>query len=234
MYVKNLDKLESGENVGEKALKLSRMLKERMPVPEGFVVKKEGFEFFLKKNNLEVRMNKVLENLDVNDHKRLVEVSEEIKGMFLASRIPESLEKEIMEGYDGFLKRKEAKSVGGAALDFIRAGRDSIFVSVRVSPLTSPDSSFPGLFDTFLNISGHKGLLEAIKIAWASLYSPRAIFYRSKRGIDDVSLGGVVIQRMVDSEKSGVVLNWKNSVLIEGSWGFGNSLSYGLVSPGFN
>lgn len=231
MYVKSLEKVERGETVGEKALKLSGMLKERMPVPEGFVVKKEGFEFFIKKNNLEGRMNKTLENLDVNDHKRLVEVSEEIRGMFLASQIPESLKKEITEGYDGFLIRKEAKSVGGAALDFIRAGRNSIFVSVRISPTTTTDSSFPGLFDAFLNISGQKSLFEAIKLCWASLYSARSLFYRQKKGINGVGLGGVVIQRMIDSEKSGVVLNWKDSVIIEGSWGFGNSLSYGLVSP---
>ncbi|UCC91300.1 MAG: hypothetical protein JSV39_03215, partial [Candidatus Aenigmatarchaeota archaeon] len=84
--------------------------------------------------------------------------------------------------------------------------------------------------DTFLNVSGQKSLFEAVKLAWASLYSPRALFYRGKRGVAG-SFGGVLIQRMVDSEKSGVVLSDKDSVVIEGSWGMGPSLAYGLVSP---
>ncbi|UCC91529.1 MAG: hypothetical protein JSV39_04435, partial [Candidatus Aenigmatarchaeota archaeon] len=153
MYVKNLERIES-EAFGEKALKLSKMLKERMQVPEGFVISKEGFELFLKKNDLGERIAKALEGLDVDDYKRLGEVSKEIKEMFLASQIPDNLKNEILEGYDGFLVRKEAKSVGGAALDFIRAGRENIYVAVRVSSVTSADSSFPGLFDTFLNVSG--------------------------------------------------------------------------------
>jgi pyruvate,water dikinase len=230
MYVIGLEKI--GEGVfGEKIAKLSGMLKERLPIPEGFVINREGFEFFLKKNKLEERIERKLENLDVDDYGKLMEVSSEIKEMFLASQIPERLKKDITEGYDSFLVRKEAKSVGGAALDFIRAGRENIYVSVRVSPATSHGSSFPGLFDTFLNISGQKGLFEAIKLSFASLYSPRAIFYRKKKGFESECLGGLVVQRMVDSEKSGVILNYKDSVVIEGSWGFGNSLSYGLVSP---
>lgn len=230
MYVTSLDKIE-GETFGEKATKLSVMLKERFPVPEGFVVSREGFELFLKKNNLVERIGRELENLDVNDHKKLEEVSSEIKEMFLASQIPESLKSEILEGYDGFIVRKEAKSIGGAALDFIRAGRDNIYVSVRVSPVTSANSSFPGLFDTFLNVSGQKGLFEAIKLAWASVYSSRALFYREKGGIPNESLGSVLVQRMIDSEKSGVISSDKGAVLIEGSWGLGTSLAYGLVSP---
>lgn len=230
MYVTSLEKTE-GEASGEKAKKISDMLKERLPVPGGFVISREGFELFLKNNSLEERIAKALENLDVDDYNGLKEVSSEIKEMFLASQIPESLKNEILEGYDSFLIRKEAKSVGGAALDFIRAGRDNIYVSVRISAVTSADSSFPGLFDTFLNVSGQKGLFEAMKLAWASLYSQRAIYYRNKKGIPNESLGGILIQRMIDSEKSGVILSERGSVVIEGSWGLGTSLAYGLVSP---
>ncbi len=231
MYVIGLEKIGRDGKFGEKAVKLSDMLKERMPVQEGFVINREGFELFLKKNKLEERIANALENLDVDDYEKLVGVSSEIKEMFLVSQIPESLKNDIMEGYDSFLVRKEAKSVGGAALDFIRAGRENIFVSVRTSPVTSPDSSFPGLFDTFLNITGQRSLFEAVKLSWASLYSPRALFYRKKKGFEGECLGGIIVQRMVDSEKSGVVFNEKGSTIIEGSWGFGNSLAYGLVSP---
>ncbi|MEE9323114.1 MAG: PEP/pyruvate-binding domain-containing protein, partial [Candidatus Aenigmarchaeota archaeon] len=231
MYVAKLEKIEGDEVFGEKAVKLSKMLNARLPVPGGFVINKEGFELFLKKNNLEERIAKVLEGLDADDHKRLGGVSSEIKEMFVASQIPEGLKNEILEGYDGFLIRKEAKSIGGPALDFIRAGRENIYVSVRISAITSADSSFPGLFDTFMNVNGQKTLFESIKLAWASLYLPRAIFYRKKKGFEGECLGSVLVQRMVDSEKSGVVLSEKGSAMIEGSWGLGNSLAYGLVSP---
>ena len=229
MYVVWLENA-AEEEYGEKARLLSVLTRERMPVPEGFVITREGFEFFLKKNNLRERIENLIENLDVDDYKKLREVSREIRNMFIASHIPDTLKKEIVEGYEGFLIRKEAKSIGGPALDFIRAGRDNIYVAVRVSGF-SRNSSLPGLFDTFLGVSGQRGVLDSVKLAWASLYSPRAIFYRRKRGIEGDGLGCLIIQRMVDPEKSGVAMSVGGSVMIEGSWGFGNSLSYGLVSP---
>ena len=232
MYVLHLDKIERGDRtVGEKALKLSGMLREALPVPEGFAVNTEGLRFFLKKNNMEGRISKALEGLDVEDSGKLREVSDEILGMFRNSTMPENLKKEIIDSYDNLLIRKEAKNIGGAALDFIRAGRDHIFVSVRASPVTSPDSSFPGLFETFLGVTGQKNLLEAVKLCWASLYTERAIFYRKKKEFPDLALGGVMVQKMIDSEKSGVILADREKVIVEGSFGLGSSVSYGMVMP---
>ncbi|MCK5023119.1 MAG: hypothetical protein KAS04_03025, partial [Candidatus Aenigmarchaeota archaeon] len=231
MNVVNLANIKGGEALGEKAKKLSDMLKEKMPVPAGFVITKDMFEHFLKENKLKGKIAAILENVDPNDYKRLVEVSDEIKTMFTNSHFTDAMKKEIDEAYESFSVRNEVKDLGGAALDFIRAGRESIFVSVRVSATTSETSSFPGVFDTFLNVSCQKDILDAVKMAWASLYSPRAIFYRYKKNIAGASFGGIIVQRMVDSEKSGIVTNTSNAVVIEGSWGFGTSISYGLVSP---
>lgn len=232
MYVKTLDGLEKTDRtVGEKALRLSEMLKERMPVPPGFVINSDGFELFLKKNQLEERISSLLEELDIDDYRRLTEVSNEIKGMFENSEIPENLKDEISSAYESLLVSREAKEVGGAALDFIKAGREQTNVAVRSSPMTSPDSSFAGQMESFLNVQGLGSLLESVKFCWSSLYTPRAIYYRKKKGFSDLALAGVIVQRMVNSEKSGSTLCEDSKVLVEGTWGLGNGISNGVVLP---
>jgi pyruvate,water dikinase len=232
MYVKSLENIEKTDrNVGEKGLRLSELLKERLPVPPGFVINSEGFALFLKKNRLEEKISNLLSDLDVDDYRRLSEVSGEIKRMFEHSEIPDALKKEVKNAYESLFVSREAREVGGPALDFIRAGRDQTNVAVRSSPMTSPDSQFPGHMESVLNVQGFGKLLESIRFCWSSLYTPRAICYRKKKGFSDVPLTGLVVQRMINSEKSGSVFSENSKVMVEGTWGLGNAISNGIVLP---
>ncbi len=232
MYVTAFDKIEKTDRtVGEKALRLSEMFREKLPVPPGFVINSEGFSLFLKRNKLEERITSLLADLDVDDYRRLSEASNEIKVMFENSEIPDPLKKEISDTYESLLVSREAKEIGGPALDFIKAGRDQSNVSVRSSPITSPDSSFAGQMESVLNVQGLASVLESIKFCWSSLYTPRAIYYRKKKGFSDLSLTGLIIQRMVNSEKSGNAFAENSNVIVEGTWGLGNAISNGIVLP---
>ena len=232
MYVKSLEKIEkTNRSVGDKASRLSEMLREKLPVPSGFVITSEGFALFLNMHHLEEKISNLLAGLDAGDYRRLSEVSSGIKGMFEKSEIPDTLKKEISEAYESLLVSREAKEIGGPALDFIKAGRDQTNVAVRPSPITSPDSSFAGQMESVLNVQGFRNLLESIKFCWYSLYTPRAICYRKKKGFSDLAIMGVIIQRMVNSEKSGNVFSENSSVKVEGAWGLGNAISKGVILP---
>jgi len=232
MYVKSFERIEKTERaVGEKALRLSEVFRERLPVPPGFVINSEGFGIFMKKNRMEEKISNLISDLNVDDYRRLSEVSGEIKRMFESSEMPDPLKKEIRDAYESLFVSREAKEVGGAALDFIRAGRDQINVAVRSSPITSPDSPFAGQTESVLNVQGFSKLLESVKFCWSSLYTPRAICYRKRKGFSDIPLAGIIVQRMVSSEKSGSVFTDNSSVIIEGAWGLGNAISNGIVLP---
>jgi len=99
------------------------------------------------------------------------------------------------------------------------------------------DASFAGQQDTYLNIKGNEDLLEAIKRCFASLYTSRATYYRHKKGFkhEETSLA-VVVQKMVDSDKSGVMFStdptYKNdNIIIEAVYGLGEGIVSGMITP---
>jgi pyruvate,water dikinase len=112
-------------------------------------------------------------------------------------------------------------------------------VAVRSSATAEdlPDASFAGQQETYLNIKGEKNLLDAVQKCWASLYGARAIYYRAKQGFDDRSVNiAVVVQQMINSEKAGVMftshpVTGEPLTIIEGSWGLGEAVVSGSVSP---
>ncbi len=232
LNVIGLEDVDSGNlNVGSKALRLSEVVRNRIPVPRGFVITSEAYQSFLRFNRMEEKLEGMVSGPDPEDIGRLIETSKAIRGMFVNSRIPESLEKEISRAYNRMFVSMEAKEVGGAALDFIKAGREQVSVAVRASPFAGNGSSFPGVCDSFLNVGGMKGLLEHIKACWSSAFSPKALYYAIKKGKDPRKGMGVIIQKMVNSEKSGGASFLGDRVVIEGAWGLGKSLSEGSVSP---
>jgi pyruvate,water dikinase len=99
-------------------------------------------------------------------------------------------------------------------------------------------TSFAGQQETILGVTGEPALLEAVTRCWASLDSERAVAYRHKQGVDDRDLAmAVVVQRLVCAEVSGVLFTRDpldregRSMLVEASWGLGESVVSGRVSP---
>jgi len=104
--------------------------------------------------------------------------------------------------------------------------------------ITHNSASFAGQQDTYLNILGKEKLLENVKKCWASLFNPRAIFYRRKQGfpIEKVKLA-VVVQKQVASEISGIMFtanptnNNLSEIVIEACYGLGEAIVSGSVTP---
>jgi pyruvate,water dikinase len=205
--------------VGGKGASLGEMAGIGLPVPRAFVVTAQAFRRFLVETGIEEAIFAELFNLDVEDSDALEQAAEKAKELVMSVRIPTSLKKSIQDSY-----RKMGRNV---------------VVAVRSSATAEdlPDASFAGQQETYLNMKGQKSLLDAIQKCWASLYGGRAIYYRAKQGFDDRHVDiAVVVQELVFSEKAGVMFSshpvtGEPLTIIEASWGLGEAVVSGSVSP---
>ena len=134
-----------------------------------------------------------------------------------ATNLPGDMVNEILEAYN---------HLGG--------GRVAVRSSATAEDL--PDASFAGQQDTFLNVQGSEDLLEAIRGCWASLWSERAVAYRRQLGIDDREVAmAVLVEKMVNADSSGVMFSVspvdQEQLMIEASWGLGEAVVSGKVTP---
>ena len=208
--------------VGGKGASLGEMINIGLPVPPSFAVTATAFREFIDDAGISDRLFKMLE-IDVDDTKVLKDVEIAAKKLILTTEMPSKVKEEILDFYDTMCKNEG----------------EEVYVAVRSSATAEdlPDASFAGQQDTFLNVKGGNAVLEAVKKCWASLYNSRAIFYRVENNFNhrevDIS---VVIQKMVDSKKAGVMFTRDPSTgamnsIIESSWGLGESVVSGSVSP---
>ncbi len=203
---------------GGKGASLGEMTKEKIPVPSGFVILSNAFDRFLEETDLNVEIDAVLDTVDIKEVHSVENASEKIQAMLISKEMPEDIKTEILKNYKNL---------------------DCKFVAVR-SSATSEDSAsaaWAGQLESYLNTT-KKTLLENVKKCWASLFTPRAIFYRFEKNLnkDNISVA-VVVQKMVDSEESGVafsvhpVTQDKNQIIIEAGFGLGEAIVSGLITP---
>lgn len=206
--------------VGGKGASLGEMAVIGLPVPRAFVVTSHAFRRFLVETGLEKTIFKNFEDLDVENNAALEVAAEKAKEAVLRALMPQSMVQQIKDAYQ-------------------KMDAGEMIVAVRSSATAEdlPDASFAGQQETYLNIKGASNLLKAIQMCWASLYGARAIYYRAKQGFDDNSVNiAVVVQQLINSEKAGVMftthpVTGEPLSIIEGSWGLGESVVSGSVSP---
>lgn len=219
-YIRTLAELdkESLNFAGGKGANLGEMVKARLPVPAGFVIGTTAYFDFLKKNKLAAVIAKIL-TTNLEDPDNLLVVSSKISSEITKAEIDEEVRKEIITAY---------KKLGGSK------------VAVRSSATAEdlPQASFAGQQATFLNVKGNKNLLEKVRECWASLFTARAIFYRTQNNFDHLKVGlAIVVQKMVESEVSGVmftvdpVTSEKQTIVIEAAFGLGELVVGGQVIP---
>jgi len=229
---------DSGSVAGGKGANLAEIYNMKIPVPPGFVVTAQAYNYFIEKAGLKEKIKELLEKIEYEDTQLLEDTAKKIRELILSVKFPKDLEEEIIESYE-HLDAPDFSKARGSALDILRNSNESIFVAVRSSATAEDlaDASFAGQQDSFVNIKGNKQLLESIKKCFASLYTARATYYRQKKGFkhEKVSLA-VVIEKMVDSDKSGVIFSkdpsYKNeNIIIEAVWGLGEGIVSGKINP---
>lgn len=213
--------------VGGKSASLGEMTsRTQVPVPYGFATSASAYRFFIDKSGLKETIANLIGELDdVEDSRKLREISGKIRNAIMAAPMPSELITELTAAYQELAKR---------------AGEEMPFVAVRSSATAEdlPDASFAGQQDTYLNVRGAEEVAEKVKECYASTFTDRAVYYRVKKNFDhlDVALSAV-IQMMVFSKVSGVMFTVDvatgndNNVLIEGAWGLGEYVVQGTVTP---
>lgn len=216
---------------GGKGASLGEMTQAGIPVPPGFVVVAPSFDEFLKTTDLNVELDAILDNVDHNVMHTVEEASQKIQGLILAAAMPQEIRDEITEQFAA-LKVK--------------------FVAVR-SSATAEDSAqaaWAGQLESYLNTTGGT-LLANVQKCWASLFTPRAIFYRfetqpssrgggttaGKQGHAAMISVAVVVQKMIQSEVSGIafsvhpVTQDRDQLIIEAGFGLGEAIVQGAITP---
>ncbi len=226
---------------GGKGASLSEMYNHKFPVPPGFVVTAYSFRHFLEKAKIAEKIKEILSRVNMEDSTKLEEASKNIRALIEDSDLPKEIEDEIVEAYDVLDVSRQGmqEAAKGSALDILRNSREPPFVAVRSSATTEDlaDASFAGQQDTFLNIKGNAKLIDAVKRCFSSLFTARAIYYRTKKGFaHDKSYLAVVVQRMIDSDKSGVMFSVNpvkkdNTLVIESVYGLGEGIVSGKIKP---
>src|SRR5665647_241294 len=215
-------RIEDVPSVGGKGASLGEMINAEIPVPRGFAVTAQAFRRFLDETGIAKQLFATLQ-VNVDDAKELAAAAEKAKKLILATKMPQRMRNDIIAAYKELGKREGVEPL----------------VAVRSSATAEdmPEASFAGQQETFLNVKGANNVVVAVQKCWASLYGARAIFYRIKQGFDHESVNiSAVVQKMVNSEKSGVMFTSNPTTgapeaIIESSWGLGEAIVSGSVSP---
>jgi pyruvate,water dikinase len=205
--------------VGGKGANLGEMTNANIPVPPGFIVTANAYYEFLEKSKITSKIRSLLEPLDTSDSKQLQLTAARVKQLILNATMLPEIAREIKAAY--------AKMGGG-------------LVAVRSSATAEdlPEASFAGQQRTFLNVQGEDEVVMAVQGCWASLFEPRAIFYRQQQGFDHFKVGlAVPVQKMVESQTSGVMFTLEpvtsdtRKIVIEAVFGLGEAIVSGEVTP---
>ena len=206
--------------VGGKGANLGELTHAGFPIPPGFCVTTRAFEVFIDACPTSPALYELLDTVTSQDVETAREVGQKVRETLLEVAMPQQIADAVRQHWQA-LDENEAYAVRSSA-----------------TAEDLPDASFAGQQDTYLNIIGETALLDAIHRCWVSLFTDRAILYRSQNHFShrDVQLS-VVVQQMVMSEMSGILFTadpltgHRYTIAIDASFGLGEALVSGIVSP---
>jgi pyruvate,water dikinase len=215
--------------VGGKGANLGELTRAGFPVPDGFVVTSRAYRETLERGGIAGWVASRAGDADPDDEAMLAGVAGDLRARIRALPVPDEIREEVLAGYHA-----------------LGNGSGPALVAVR-SSATAEDTagtSFAGMNQTFTDVRGDDAVLDAVRDCWASLYGERVLAYRADRraaGADDGSAGepalAVVVQRMVNSDRSGVMFSVNpatgdaDRVVIEAAFGLGEVVVSGQVEP---
>ncbi|RKI55689.1 phosphoenolpyruvate synthase [Corallococcus sp. AB049A] len=202
---------------GGKGANLGELTRAGLPVPPGFVITASAFLQAMEP--VRARLRELWERVDPDDSRSLAGSTEALRGLVLQAPMPDGLRASLLAAYHQLEERAA--------------------VAVR-SSATAEDTattSFAGMHESFTNVVGDDALVDRVRACWASAYGPRVVAYRKAQGLTDVPEIAVVVQAMVDSNRSGVMFTAdptsgdRERLIIEGAFGLGEVVVGGQVEP---
>ena len=211
--------LESTAIAGGKGASLGRMATAGLPVPPGFVIVAGAFQAFLESCGGTELIANLTANLDTDDVRAVEEAAARIRRLIVSTPLSAPLAQSIRTAHRA-LARGET-------------------VAVRSSAVCEDGStaSFAGQQETYLNVRGAEDVIDRVRECWASFFSPRALFYRAQKAVLGDTRMAVVVQEMIQADKSGVMFtvdpirNRRECMIIECAPGLGEAIVSGEVTP---
>jgi len=215
--------------VGGKNANLGEMIQAKIPVPPGFAITAQVYKKFINETHIDQEIYRIISDTitDVDDPKLYEMASKNIRKLIEGTEVPEEIVDAIRDAYQKLTMRVQSSNVS---------------VAVRSSATAEdlPGASFAGQQESFLNVEGADEVVEKTIRCWSSLFTPRAIFYRTEKGFKhDEVLISVGVQKMVDARSAGVmftinpVTGERNQIIIEGTWGLGEAVVSGAETPDY-
>ncbi|HUX88863.1 MAG TPA: phosphoenolpyruvate synthase [Chloroflexota bacterium] len=225
-YIRWFDQLKRSDVpcAGGKGANLGEMFQAGLPVPPGYVVTVDAYRRFAHSSGIGDEIASRLAHLNVDDPTQLRSVAEALQGFVHRAAMPDDVCRAIVDAYAELSQREQV---------------DREFVAVRSSATVEDTAqfSFAGMFQSFLNVRGPDELVRRVKDCWASLFGARVLFYRIKQGLMGEPLIAVIVEKMVNADKSGVLFtvdpatNDPKVLVIEAAWGLGEVVVSGEVTP---
>jgi pyruvate, water dikinase len=237
--------------VGGKNASLGEMIQQLTPqginVPGGFATTAYAYRCFIQQSGLEAKLRQLFADLDIADLDNLRSRGQQARALILNTPLPEELTTAITEAYSQLCQRSSidfshCDRFEGAEQEICKQYTYNVDVAVRSSATAEdlPDASFAGQQETYLNVHDLQCLLEACHKCFASLFTDRAISYRTTKGFDHFQVAlSVGVQKMVRSDlaTSGVMFSidtetgFKDAALITAAYGLGENVVQGAVNP---
>ena len=211
--------------VGGKGANLGEMVSAGLPVPPGFCITAQAYQDFLTEAGLQEPIDEILADMQPDDMEDVKTRSKMIRDLITQSAIPDAIEHQITEAYLELSRELE---------------QPELAVAVRSSATAEdlPGASFAGQQDTYLNIRGVPSVLEHSRLCWASLWSHPAVTYRHEQGFEhDKVFLCIAVQAMIDADVAGILFTAnpvngdRDEVLVNASWGLGEAVVSGMVTP---
>ncbi len=214
-------------SVGGKNANLGELTNAGIPVPPGFAITAYSYKKFIEETGISKKIYEIIKETvtNIDEPKQFEIASRKIRELIDSTPMPKEVESAVKAAYEQLCKKLNVTDV---------------FVAVRSSATAEDlaDASFAGQQDTFLNVRGVNEVLEKTVKCWSSLFTPRAIFYRTEKGFAHekvfISVG---VQKMVNSRAAGVIFTInpvtgdQNQIVIEGNHGLGEAVVSGAVTP---
>jgi len=226
-YILDFEELNKNslQMVGGKNASLGEMIGVGIHVPPGFAVTTDSYLRFITDTGIKDTIFQALSGLSVDDVEALNNASAEVQNLINNAPMSGNVRAAIEEGYAQLCTKCVVETVP---------------VAVRSSATAEdlPTASFAGQQDTYLWVEGIEKVIDSVQRCWASLFTPRAISYRIKNEFPhEKVLISVGVQKMVDAKVAGVMFTLNptdgdlSKVVIEGSWGLGETVVSGSVNP---
>jgi pyruvate,water dikinase len=206
---------------GGKGANLGELTRADLPVPPGFVIGAPAYAAFCEQSRVRERLREILSGVEVEDSAALRAAAGAARQVVLDSPMPEALREAILVAYAG-----------------LDGGDAAVAVRSSATAEDTASASFAGMNETFLNMRGSGAVIDAVKRCWGSLFGARTIYYRGRRGFSQADMDiAVVVQLQIPSTRAGVMFTVdpasgaRDQLVIEGSFGLGEAVVSGSVSP---